>query len=126
MAAAERVVAPGGTVLMAAACQDGVPEGSAFERILGGVSGPGALLAGEGPPSLDYWQAQVMARVLERATVQLRSDGLSRASARRAFLEPVDDLSAAVERACAGAGSGGAGARVCVLPDGPLTVATPE
>jgi nickel-dependent lactate racemase len=126
MAAAERVVAPGGTILMAAACQDGVPQGSAFERILADVQEPGALLAGESPPSLDYWQAQVLARVLQQATVQLRSDGLSEPDARRAFLEPVDDLSAAVDRACAGAGSGRAAARVCVLPDGPLTVATPE
>ena len=122
MAAAERVVAPGGTILMADACQDGVPQGSAFERILGAVPEPGALLAGESPPSLDYWQAQVLARVLQQAAVQLRSDGLSEADARRAFLEPVDDLSAAVDRARTGAGSG---ARVCVLPDGPLTVATP-
>jgi nickel-dependent lactate racemase len=123
MAAAERVVASGGVILMAAACQDGMPEGSAFHRILAHASDPAALLATETPPSLDYWQAQVLARVLGQANVQLRSDGLSSADAREAFLDPVDDLSAAVARARAGAGPG---ARVCVLPDGPLTVATPD
>jgi hypothetical protein len=81
------------------------------------------LLASETPPSLDYWQAQVLARVLGKAKVQLRSDGLSSSDVRRAFLDPVEDLSTAVQRACADAGPGG---RVCVLPDGPLTVATPE
>ena len=123
MAAAERVVAPRGTILMAAACQDGMPAGSAFERIVAGVADPSALLASETPPSLDYWQAQVLARVLGQARVQLRSDGLSASEARGAFLDPIDDLSTALRHALATCGSG---ARVCVLPDGPLTVATPD
>jgi nickel-dependent lactate racemase len=123
MAAAERVVAPGGTIVMAAACQDGMPSGSAFEHILAEVDEPSALLAGETPPSLDYWQAQVLARVLGQAGVQLRSDGLSASEVQAAFLDPVDDVSDAVARAVAASGPG---ARVCVLPDGPLTVATPD
>ena len=40
MAAAERVVAPGGIIVMAAACQDGLPDDGAFARILLGASGP--------------------------------------------------------------------------------------
>ena len=36
MAAAERVVAPGGTIVMAAECADGLPGGGAFERLLAG------------------------------------------------------------------------------------------
>jgi lactate racemase len=122
MAAAERVVAPGGTIVMAAACQDGIPAGSAFEQIVTAVDEPAALLASETPPSLDYWQAQVLARVLGQADVQLRSDGLSASETRAAFLDPIDDVSDSVARAIASSRSG---ARVCVLPDGPLTVATP-
>ena len=43
MAAAERVVADGGTVLLAAACGDGVPADGAFARLLAGAATPGDL-----------------------------------------------------------------------------------
>jgi lactate racemase len=121
MAAAERVVTPGGTIVMAAACRDGVPAGSAFERILRSVDDPSCLLAAETPPSLDYWQAQVLARVLGQARVELRADGLTPAEVRAAHLVPIDDVTDAVAAALA---AGRPGARVCVLPEGPQTVAT--
>ena len=39
MAAAERVVRAGGTIVMAAACNDGTPDGGAFARLLAGARG---------------------------------------------------------------------------------------
>jgi nickel-dependent lactate racemase len=74
MAAAERVVAPGGTIVMAAECADGLPGGGAFERLLGGAADAGELLAGPAPASAsasrgepDGWQTQVLGRVLSKA-----------------------------------------------------------
>jgi len=55
--------------------------------------------------------------------VQLRTDGLSDAEVRAAHLEPVADVTEAVARAVHGVGPR---ASVCVLPLGPLTVATPD
>jgi nickel-dependent lactate racemase len=121
MAAAERVVAPGGIIVMAAACDDGLPDDGAFARILRGASGPAALLHPRGPGQLDAWQAQVLARVLGRAEVWMFSEGLSHDAVRSAMLSPVDDLGVAVARAL---DRKGPGARLCVLPHGPLTVAT--
>jgi nickel-dependent lactate racemase len=126
MAAAERVVADGGIIVMAAACGDGVPGEGAFARILAAASTPGELVGAGGPGQLDRWQAQVLGRVLARAEVWLYSQGIDDHAARSAQLVPVHDLAAAVVDAITrtSARTGGP-ARVCVLPEGPLTVATP-
>jgi nickel-dependent lactate racemase len=125
MAAAERVVAPGGTIVMAAECADGLPGGGAFERLLAGATDAGDLVAGGAPATAapaepDGWQAQVLGRVLSKADVWLRSDGVDDASARLAQLRPVHDLDRAVTEALSRYGDG---SRVCVLVRGPLAVA---
>jgi nickel-dependent lactate racemase len=121
MAAAERVVANGGTIVVAAACADGLPAGGAFARLLAAASGPPDLAAAGGAAETDRWQVQVLGRVLERADVWLHSDGLSDDEVRAAHLTPVGDVSEAVAGALDRAGPG---ARLAVLPEGPLTVAT--
>jgi lactate racemase len=140
MAAAERVVARGGTIVMASACEDGLP-GGAFERLLAGARDPSELLAGgaavagesvaleSGPASSsgappaepDGWQAQVLGRVLSKADVWLHSEGVDDDSARLAQLRPVHDLDIAVEEALRRYGDA---SRLCVLVRGPLAVAT--
>jgi nickel-dependent lactate racemase len=108
LAAAERAVIDGGTIVAAAACVDGVPAGSAFARLL---DAPDFLALDSAP---DQWQLQVLGRVLRRARVMLHSDGLAAEEIRAAHLEPVDDVSAAIKQL--------APEQVCVLPRGPLTV----
>ncbi len=76
MAAAERILRPGGVIVMAAACEDGIPAGGAFARLLAGARTPSDLLGTSGGPELDRWQAQVLGRVLARAEVHLCSEGL--------------------------------------------------
>jgi nickel-dependent lactate racemase len=122
MAAAERVVRDGGVIVMAAACGDGVPPG-AFADILAVASGREDMVDPSGPGRQDAWQAQVLGRVLRRAEVWMYSEGLSDDDLRAARLRPVHDLSAAVEQALARQSRG---ARLCVLPRGPLVVATPR
>jgi nickel-dependent lactate racemase len=121
MAAADRIRRDGSTVLMAAACADGVPDAGAFARLLAAARTPADLAAASAGPELDRWQAQVLGRVLARGTVGLHSEGLDDGAIRRAQLEPVPDLDEGVADALAGLGDG---ARVAVLPEGPLTVAT--
>ena len=120
MAAAERIVCDGGIVVLAADCVDGIPDEGAFARVLSEASTTEDLLKAGGA-GIDRWQAQVMGRILARADVWLHSDGLTDQMARDAFLHPVADLSTAVVDALARAGPG---ARVAVIPEGPLTVAT--
>ena len=121
MAAAERIVREGGIVVMAAACEDGVPAGGAFARLLGGATAPGDLAGTTGDPELDRWQAQVLGRVLARAEVHLHAGGLDDQAIADALFVPAPDLSAAVAGALARLGPG---ARTAVIPEGPLTVAT--
>lgn len=121
MAAAERIVRPGGVIIMAAACCDGFPDGGSFARIVSAARHPDDLLGSSSAPELDRWQAQVLGRVLRHAQVWLRSDGIDDRAAERAFLKPVHDMSAAVGHALRAAGGEGS---VAVLPEGPLTVAT--
>jgi nickel-dependent lactate racemase len=121
MAAAERIVRPGGTIVMAAACADGTPAGSAFARLLADASGRDALDRADGPSRTDAWQVQVLGRVLRRAQVWLRSDGLSDDEVRSAHVRPVGDVSDAVAEAL---GAVGRDARLGILPFGPLTVAS--
>jgi len=121
MAAAERVVRPGGTIVMAAACADGTPDDGAFARLLAGAPGPDALTRIDGPAETDRWQVQVLGRVLRQADVWLRSEGLTDADVRTAHIRPVADVDAAVSEALDAAGTG---AHLGVLPLGPLTVAT--
>jgi nickel-dependent lactate racemase len=121
MAAAERILRDRGVVVMAAACEDGVPAGGAFARLLSESETPDDLIGATGGPELDRWQAQVLGRVVDRTEVHLYSEGLSEDAIRDAQLQPVDDLGRAITAAVARLG---AMARVAVLPEGPLTVAT--
>ncbi len=121
MAAAERIVRDGGIIVMAAACEDGVPAGGAFARHLSAARTPADLAGGSGEAELDRWQAQVLGRVLDRAAVHLHSDGLDDAAIAGALLIPAPDLDDAVAAALARLGRN---VRVAVMPEGPLTVAT--
>jgi nickel-dependent lactate racemase len=125
LAAAERVVAQGGIVVMASACGDGVPEAGAFARILHRATDVESLARPDGPGEVDRWQAQVLGRVLRRAEVWLYAEGLSDGSVRSARMVPVHDVATAVGDALAVRSRAlGRPARLCVLPRGPLTVAT--
>jgi nickel-dependent lactate racemase len=121
MAAAERIVRPGGIIVMAAACGDGIPGAGAFARVLAAARTPDDLVDAAGGAELDRWQAQVLGRVLQRASVWLYSDGLTDQMTTDALLVPVHDLTTVVGEALAALGGAG---RVAVLPEGPLTVAT--
>jgi nickel-dependent lactate racemase len=123
MAAAERVVRAGGTIVMAAECADGTPGGGAFARLLAEAPDADALDAAGGPSETDRWQTQVLGRVLRHAGVWLHTRGLTDDEVHAAFLRPVADVTDAVAEAIDASGLG-AGARLGVLPYGPLTVAS--
>jgi nickel-dependent lactate racemase len=121
MAAAEEIVAPGGAIVMAAECRDGVGHGD-FAHILDLRHSPADLLEMIESPEfhrLDQWQVQILARILNRHRVYLYSDRLSAEEVRRAHLEPAASVEAAVAELL---NEYGRDAPVCVLPQGPLTI----
>jgi hypothetical protein len=77
-------------------------------------------LAQPGFSAHDQWQVQVQAMIQLHADVYVYSDGLTEEQIRNALFIPTRDVSATVRKLMAEMGSD---ARVCVLPEGPQTVA---
>ncbi len=121
MSAAARIVKPGGAIIAAAECSDGLPSHGNYKDLLQMRESAQALLEMIEAPGFemyDQWQAQSQALVQRKAQVYLHSS-LDAETVRQAMLEPAPDiettLAELVERY-------GPGARVAVLPEGPQTV----
>jgi len=108
-------------VVMLASCVDGVPGDGEFASIVKAAGSVGELTDPRMQAGLDTWEAQVLGRVLSKATVHLYCDGLGAGEVRSMLLVPVADPSGTVAELVARHGRDVA---VCVLPEGPLTVAT--
>ncbi len=121
MTAAARAVRPGGAIVMAAECADGLPAHGVYADLLRAAASPEAVLAtveGAPTPLADGWQAQIQAQVQRRATVYLHSS-LPDDAVRDALLTPCHDVSGQVRTLLA---EHGRDARLLVLPQGPQTV----
>src|SRR5207248_5761116 len=72
MSAAARIVQERGTIILACECREGVPAGSALDKLLRTASGPEevlALLATPGFVRPEQWQAQIQALIQRKANV---------------------------------------------------------
>jgi lactate racemase len=121
MSAAAQVLRPGGLILMAARCNDGFPDHGNFKDFLFRHASAGDMLEAILSPGFrlfDQWQVQVFAQILQRGRVALFSE-LDPDDVRRAHIEPVPDLRAALDAELARIGRD---APVAVLPEGPLTI----
>jgi nickel-dependent lactate racemase len=121
MSAGARVLKPGGTLILACECREGVPANGSFDQILRSAASPEellTLLAAPGYRQPEQWQAQLQALIQRRARVLLYSS-LPDDVVRAAHLTPCHDISSAVRQlleACPN------GARLAALPQGPLTI----
>lgn len=121
MSAGVRILKPGGTLILACECREGVPAGSPFDRILRSASSPEAILsalAASGRPQPEQWQGQIQALIQCRARVLLHS-ALEESAVLAAHLIPCPDISGTVRRLLADLGPA---ARLAVLPQGPLSI----
>ena len=121
MSAGARILKPGGTLILAAECREGLPAQSEFDRLLRQVARPEeilALLATPGFVRPEQWQAQIQALIQRRATVLVHSS-LPEDAVRAAHLTPCPDIGAEVTRRLDALGPD---ARVAILPQGPLTI----
>lgn len=122
MSAAAQIVTDDGTIVIASACEDGLPAHGGYAQLLASASAPDAFLDQLAHPDFsvhDQWQVQVQAQIQRRAHVFVHADGVSSDQLRRAWFEPVDDVAEFVEARLAVLG---AGARIAVLPQGPQTI----
>jgi nickel-dependent lactate racemase len=121
MSAGARIIKPGGTLILAAECREGVPAGSPLDKLLRSASGPEEILAMLATPGFvraEQWQAQIQALVQRKAQVLLYSS-LPDEVVRAAHLTPCRDISATVKELVAKPGKD---ASVAALPQGPLSI----
>jgi nickel-dependent lactate racemase len=121
MSAGARIIKPGGTLILAAECREGVPTGSPLDQLLRSVSSPEEILATLAAPGFvrpEQWQAQIQALVQRKARVLIYST-LPDKMVRACHLNACHDISAEVKKCLEACGSE---ARVAVLPQGPLTI----
>jgi nickel-dependent lactate racemase len=122
MSAAMNIVKPGGTILIAAECRDGLPDHGSYGDLLasaGSIDEVRRSIETSERTIPDQWQVQIQARVQQRARVLIKADGLSDDQIRAAHLEPCRDISRFVQDELKRLGPT---ARVCVLPEGPQTI----
>ena len=121
MSAAERVVKRGGTIIMAAECRDGIPDGSDYQTILTSVDSVGALMyfiRKHEPDFQDTWQVYFQAMIQMKADVYLYSN-LGPEIVKSVHLKPVSNINQLILRLV---DKYGPDTRICVLPEGPHTI----
>lgn len=123
MSAARQIVRQGGAIIMAGACEDGLPDHGLYAQLLAEAGSPQGvldLIAQPGFSAQDQWQVQIQALIQLHADVYVYSDGLSDAQIERALFKPCRNIPETVDRLLT---KYGPGARSCVLPEGPQTIA---
>jgi nickel-dependent lactate racemase len=122
MRAADQIVRPGGAILIATRCWDGIPEYGLYGKILRESKSPQELLAKICAPGFleqDQWQAHIQALVQLKADIYVKSDGLTDEQVRSALLLPCRRIEDTVSELL---GKYGRGASICLMPEGPQTI----
>jgi nickel-dependent lactate racemase len=120
ISAAAQVVRPGGAILIASECWDGIPDFGNYKTFLSEADSPQALLDRVLAPGFrmhDQWEAFLHAKLCLHADVYVYADGLSDDDIRMSMMTPCHDIKLALQDLTARYGP-----RLCVLPDGPMTV----
>ncbi len=121
MSAAAQIVSEGGYILAASRCNDGFPAHGNFKKLLFEHGSAKAILdtvLAPGFSMFDQWEAQMLAMILVRARTGLYSE-IAPDEVKRAHLEPVSDVSAALAHEVRKAGRD---VPIAVLPEGPMTI----
>jgi nickel-dependent lactate racemase len=121
MSAGVRVLKPGGALILACECREGVPANSSYDQLLRSAASPQELLTLLATPGFrrpEQWQAQLQALIQRQARVLLHSS-LPDDTVRAAHLAPCHDIGAALEGLLS---TLPIDARIAALPQGPLTI----
>jgi nickel-dependent lactate racemase len=122
MSAAAQIVRGGGAIIMAAACEDGIPDHGRYAELLAEAESPQRMLeiiSAPGYQEQDQWQVQLQAQVQLKADVHVYSEGLTDDQIKRALFTPCRDIAQTVAELQR---KYGPEARICVLPEGPQTI----
>ena len=120
------ILAPGGELIVASACSEGLGSKHYIEaqrRLVDlGPDGFAASIAGKAHADIDEWQTQMQLKPMRVGRVRLYTDGLDATAAGLTGVERVADLSAAVAESMARQGD----PHVAFVPEGPYVVPVHE
>jgi lactate racemase len=116
------VVAPGGNIIIASACSEGMGSGE-FVRAQKSLCrlGPDGfmdMLKGREKAEIDEWQTEMLVKALRVGNVHLYTEGLSSADLEDIYVKPIYSVEKAVVESVKRQG----GNRVAVVPEGPYVV----
>ncbi|MCD6443629.1 nickel-dependent lactate racemase [Candidatus Bathyarchaeota archaeon] len=116
MAVGELIVKPRGVIVLMAECRDGVAH-EHFYRLVSRFDDPSSLLEyiREHEPIRDQWEAQIMARILQKHKIIVYAKGVNRHVSERMMLIPASSPEEAMEIAFNIAGKD---AKTVVVPEG--------
>lgn len=122
MSAAAQIVRPGGDIIIAAECWDGIPDHGLYGQLLRDSADPQALLdmiCAPGFLKQDQWQAQIQAQIQLKADVYVHSDYLTPEQIESALFKPCVSIEETVAELVRKYGEHPS---VCVIPEGPQTI----
>lgn len=116
------IVAPGGTIVIASACTEGMgsPEFVEAQRRLCEV-GPErfmAMLRKREKARIDEWQTEILLKALRAGSVKLYTTGLTEEEMKYIYVEPVRSVEEAVKESVKQNGD----PEIAVVPEGPYVV----
>ncbi len=121
MTIGEAATREGGIIIVACECRDGIGHPH-FRKLVEDSSGPEEILEKIRTPgsfTIDQWQAQIMARILQRNTVICVTDGVEADSMKAMHLGYAKNIDKALDAALKFAGSD---PEVNVFPGGPSAI----
>lgn len=122
MSAAMQVVKKSGDILIAAECWDGIPDNTDFARMLASADNIDELYEFVKKNEKDYqdtWQIFYEVLIQRWASVSLYTDKLDDETVKKAHFSPVQDPEKRIMEILE---KHGPDTRICVLPEGPLTI----
>jgi nickel-dependent lactate racemase len=120
LSVAARIVRHGGTIIIAAACTEGITNHENFYRLLRSQTSPEKLISmmlGFPETQSDQWQVQILAHVLKKADVLIHSL-LPEEAVRACHMRPVKDIALLLNEMREKTPK----CRIAVLPEGPETI----
>ena len=122
LSAASQVVRHGGAIILAAACEDGLPAHGRYADLLTTGGSPGGVLEMISQPGFyaqDQWQVQIQAQIQKSNAVFVFSDGLTTEQIQSALFIPCLNITTTINNLLQRFGNT---ARICAIPDGPQVI----
>jgi nickel-dependent lactate racemase len=122
MSAAGQIVRQGGALVIAAACEDGLPDHGRYAELLVEAGSPEGILEMIARPGFsvqDQWQVQIQAQIQLKADVYVYSENLTADQIRSALFKPSSGVEKTLAELIARYGEN---CRLCIMPEGPQTI----